>query len=204
MLNPSMFRAFASELEKLSGVELQLVGYHREPEAPQRAEAADRWWTENPSPSSKDFKTQVPMKGLLNRLRGKTEEHYDREGWEKAFRAHAAAAPDHANFDEYEYRRGSQIKTPHSFYSGNKLIARTLGASIPQDLTSDFAYSDKAVDNRLSKGQIQKVLRLHAAVAKRDADDPDPEVGKHHTGFQAHGKALLADPKLKFARLEWC
>jgi hypothetical protein len=202
MLNPTVLRAFAGEMQKLAGVEMGLVGYHREPEHPEKARLAEKWWEENPGPASSAFKTQVPLKGILNRLRGKTEEHFNKESWEKAWRAHSDAAPEAAKFDQFDYRQASRIRTPHSHYGGNKLIAHTLGSVVPDKLTSDFAYQEKDIDVRLSREQIREILKLHAEVAARDPNNSE-EVRKHHEGFQAHGRALLADPKLKFARLEW-
>jgi len=204
----------AAGFQKVAGVELHLVGYHREPthtNTPEAEAAMDEWARGlqahvsrvSPYPERKLFVKKDP--GLRGFFGGKVD---DPEGYRAAILANSAARkeweaknPSPAGYvDPDEYSRDSRILTPHAKEVHGKFMAYTLGASKLPVGTTDFNYTDTPYENRLSRADIMKLLEHHEQVARTATE---PGAAEAHQTFRAHADALLKDPRMKFARLEW-
>ena len=188
-MDPLIFDAFCEEL-KTAGVELTLRGYHGDlpPDPPRSPEY----------PREKSFTKKVPRKGLLRIFGKKTVT--DKKSYEAAKKQWLVDSQAH---EEKHYRpwyrqvRSKEIAGPD--YMGTKLTARVLGSSptaVP--LTTDYAYSDKPINTKLTKDQVRGILAEYSKLTKDDKDGAE-----WHQGFNARARALLANPDVKFLRLEW-
>jgi hypothetical protein len=200
-------------LVKMAGVGWDLHGYHREHVTPELTAAAERYNSLREKEVGEYPSYVAKPKGPIARLfRGRGHQRYlaDKEAYEdrsRRFYSEHGLGPD-----TYEYRADSRIKTPYDRQTSYKLNDRlTLGQRAPlaeswYSRLSDDAYSDTPTDRRLSKEELRKVLadykdaHTKAVAAGHFAGEQDTAYAK---AFLAKGQALLDNPDLKYARLEW-
>lgn len=152
-------RAFFDELSsiglmKTAGVELHLIGYHRDP---------------------KDNPDHYP-----------TKSHKDEDKvWKHA----------HASTIKTDFTHGRES------YGLGKGIA-VLMEQVPHayDLTTDFCYSNKPVEKRLGKQEVEGLVKQVRKSSEKMKHEEDRELAH---SFIEHADKLLAHPKFQFARFEW-
>lgn len=204
-------------LQKTAGVGWDLHGYSRDPDLPEGDAKAEAYRQAMAAQVGKYPKLERKKRGFFGRLwhgskhAPATEEQ--KGAFAKAQEAykgkHKAYAKKHgpAPMDSWEYRNASRVKLPRKFKTNYKLNSN-IDAAGNFDLstfTTDTAYSDKNRIRNLSKADLAKVLKKYQATGKRYADEnpKDPYVAPGVAEFVAKAQALLKNPKMQMARLEW-
>lgn len=200
-------------LVKEAGVGWDLHGYHREHVTPELTAANERYESLRKQEVGKYPSYVAKPQGVIGRLfRGKKYQRYlaDKKAYGERVRRFY---DEHGSGpDTYEYRSDSRIKTPYDRQTSYKFNDR-LTSDQPAEIAegwysrlSDDGYSDTPTDRRLSKEELRKVLadykdaHTKAVAAGHFAGEQDSAYAQ---AFLAKGQALLDNPELKYARLEW-
>jgi hypothetical protein len=200
--------SFNDELTKLAGVGWDLHGYHRDPDAPKPSpeqikaeDTYDKDWRK-----WQDKKHKAIGKPPFYNVKDRKKYFKKAITWEKA---NPFVSSGKEAVDPWYYKRDSRIKTPFdrkTNYKLNSTLDVETGGNLHQ-YTSDFAYSDKDVDRRLTRDELKKVVEIYKGKApkylslepKKHADIYNPQA----QAFIQKAEHLLKDPKMQFARLEY-
>jgi len=203
---------FFREAMKLAGVGFDLHGYHRDPrdvEIDEDDKKYEKWFQRRTKEVARPTRKPIKRFGFFGRTTGHQRVSKEEQAAFQARRTEweAKNPPPPMGVDKYDYVRDSRVKTPFDRSTNYKLNLNAIVNSAPQilDQTTDFSYSGKPMESRLSKTQLRGILKTYAdsgeQYAKAHPDDPHVRPGL--TAFQGKAKALLKDPKVKFVRLEW-
>ena len=206
-------RAFQDELEKIAGVELNLVGYKSDPTLTEKKrqemrDAVDAYDLKADSMAKtkrlyrSDF---MKSPGLLGRLIGERPK-FDQAGYDthetkrraEMDKIYKTLGP--SPMEPYDVARSLEVG-PKDTTSG-KLTKYVLGDRFSdlKGLDNDEAYSDKEYSNYLDDKKLDKVVSLY----KRNMSDYNrPGEDEYHQRFLDRAAALKKDPSVKGYRLEW-
>lgn len=186
--------------EKTAGVGVDIHGYYRKPENP-KLEKAEKEYNERffrevgPQPEWKQrglFKSFIKGPGL--------EPPKEMKAWRQ--KADAWNAKNPLPDDPFDYERDSRIKTPYDRDSsrGYKMhLGVLLDSPFADSLATDKGYRDTPQVVNLNKGDIRKLIKDYQE--RRQVGNKDEELAQD--AFVNKAKALLRNPKLRFARVEY-
>lgn len=210
-----LFESFLDEMQKISGVELNLYGYKSDPTlSPERREeleaaVGDYYKKVNPKtkrPVREDFETRP---GFFASLLGR-KPTFDQEGFDAQKARHSAElaqiykslgpAPLGASETVRTLRAGAENET------AGKLTARILGdyGSV-REMDTDEAYSDTPYSRYLDDDKLDRIVEIY----KREMNRFGPEAARqdsdarYHQMFLDRASQLKKNPKAKGYRLEW-
>ena len=206
--------AFKSELMKIAGVGWDLHGYHREPKRPKltpaEAAAEKQWNTDFDAHLARRKEEVGPAPKIFSGLR--------HAGWQKSVKKWEKENPFKSSvdtkvlpLDEFDYERESRIQTPFDDLTSYKLNDRLdfdtkVNPGALHAYTTEYAYSDKPYEKRLSKEDLKKVVDIYKKKAEGyEGNNPEyaSNIKRATTAFIQKAEHLIKDPKLKFARLEY-
>lgn len=221
MLQLNELRKFATREghRKTAGTGWDLHGYHRDPDVPDASDADAKqkaYLTEMRTQIGEYPILERKKRGLLGRLwhgnRHVPTTPEQKAEFEKTLAAYRdkhkayTAVKGPIPTDSWDYRSSSRIKLPREHKTNYKLNANI-------DAHSGFGLSPFATDpdakdkpaRNLSKADLAAVLKKYQAAAKSYAaqSPDDPWVAPGTLAFTEKAKALLKNPKTRFARLEW-
>jgi len=208
-------------LEKLAGTGFDLHGYSKDPKDMEAARAEEKYraaWSAEmkrrgigPRPQREQFR-KARRKYLFF---GKKKVTYD--GYAEADASHNAQVRAAAKGlpeppDGFDRARAARIKTPFDKKTNYKLnanIALALPDAAEKALyakTTDFAYSQKPKERRLSRDELRQVVKTYKAgigATKKRYPHEAEAVDEGAKAFIGKAEYLLKNPHMQFARLEW-
>lgn len=213
-MNDVVLLGFVDELTKIAGVGWDLHGYSVTPaqlakqqaQARMESEEYDRKMQEALGEPVKPQVTDTP--GFFGKLLGRSAKSKPNPAYEayrqKQLEYMKSNKPPQN--DSWEAARAARIKTPYDQKTNYKLNM-TLGAGNPafDEWTTDEAYSDKPVVRNLGKKELKKVIEAYQQAASKYKMSPGEEayVPEGQQAFISKAQHLLADPNMRFARLEY-